>query len=337
MLIGGSPCQGFSFSGKQAGTKARLNGAEYIATDRDTYLKLKKEGAEFLSQSHLFWEYVLILDHLRQFNPNIKFMLENVDMKKELLQMIDDTLGVKSVVINSALVSAQNRIRHYWANWKIPQPEDKHIYLKDIVLDDVFPVVLHNIYGGFNEKSARVSEGKSPTLRTAAGGGHIPSFVKTDSEELNLRVFEFDRNNMVGKELEKSLPILSSDYRGLNRNQKQNAVVDMNRLQELIHSEKAIEYMNRAVKDGRTHWDFGHHSDIRNDKSSTVVANFFKGVPYNVFKDWNCIRKFHPVECERLQTLRDGYTEGISDTQRYRMIGNGWTIDVIAHIFSSLK
>jgi site-specific DNA-cytosine methylase len=92
--------------------------------------------------------------------------------------------------------------------------------------------------------------------------------------------------------------------------------------------------MDRTVKGGRTHWDFMHHSDIRNPKSAAVVANFFKGVPYNVFKDWDCIRKFHPVECERLQTLPDGYTEGISDTQRYMCIGNGWTVDVIAHILS---
>jgi DNA-cytosine methyltransferase len=105
---------------------------------------------------------------------------------------------------------------------------------------------------------------------------------------------------------------------------------------DFIHSPKAIEYMNRTIKDGRNHWDFGHHSDIRNDKSATVVANFFKGVPYNVFKDWDCIRKFHPIECERLQTLPDNYTEGVSDTQRYKMIGNGWTVDVIAHIFKSI-
>lgn len=95
--------------------------------------------------------------------------------------------------------------------------------------------------------------------------------------------------------------------------------------------------MNRKVKDGRTHWGFQHHSDIRNDKSAAVVANFFKGVPYNVFKDWDCIRKFHPIECERLQTLPDNYTDGVSNTQRYKMIGNGWTVDVIVHILLNLK
>lgn len=54
-------------------------------------------------------------------------------------------------------------------------------------------------------------------------------------------------------------------------------------------------------------------------------------------KDKTNIRKLTPVECERLQTLPDNYTEGISDTNRYKCIGNGWTVDVIAYIFSFLR
>ena len=139
MLIGGSPCQGFSFAGKQAGTKAVLNGEDILVTDRETYLEMKAKGAEFLSQSYLFWEYVLILDYVRLHNPSVKFLLENVKMKKELLEMIDTAMGVKSVVINSALVSGQNRVRHYWANWEITQPEDRWILLRDVLEDTVAP------------------------------------------------------------------------------------------------------------------------------------------------------------------------------------------------------
>jgi len=105
---------------------------------------------------------------------------------------------------------------------------------------------------------------------------------------------------------------------------------------DLLLSEKAMEYMNRRTKDGRTHWDFKHHSDVRERKSAAVVANFFKGVPYNVLKDWDCVRYFDPIECERLQTLPDNYTKGVSNTQRYKMIGNGWTVSVIEHIFNHL-
>jgi len=107
--------------------------------------------------------------------------------------------------------------------------------------------------------------------------------------------------------------------------------------ENLKHSESALNYMNRTVSDGRTHWDFGHHSDVMKNKSSTVVANFFKGVPYNVLKDYKYIRKFHPIECERLQTLPDNYTSGVSDTQRYKMLGNGFTVAVIEYILKQIN
>jgi DNA-cytosine methyltransferase len=255
LIMGGSPCTNLSVAGNGTGLAG--------------------------SESSLFYKFV---DILCWYKPKY-FLLENVKMKKEWQELMSNELLYEPVLINSARVSAQNRERLYWANFPITQPEDKHIMLKDIVLDDVFPVALHNLYGGFKETKVRVFENKSPTIRTAKGGGHIPSFIKED----------------------------------------------------LVHSDKAIEYMNRQVADGRTHWDFGHFSDVRNEKSSAVVANFFKGVPYNVFKDWDCIRKFHPIECERLQTLPDSYTDGISDTQRYKCIGNGWTIDVVAHIFKGIK
>lgn len=267
LVIGGSPCQGFSFAGKQ------LNFAD--------------------KRSALFFVFENILNHVKAHNPNVKFMLENVRMAKQSQDVITERLGVIPKLINSAKVSAQNRERLYWANWHIAPLEDRGIELKDVVLSGAYPVALHNLYGGFNEQAVRVFTGKSPTLRTAAGGGHIPSMV----------------------------------------------------LERLAHSPQALEYMSRQVKGGRTHWDFKHHSDVRNPKSAAVVANFFKGVPYNVFKDWDVIRKFDPIECERLQTLPDNYTaygvfngkvKPISNTQRYKAIGNGWTVEVIKHIFNGI-
>ena len=247
LLIGGSPCQGFSFAGKQ------LNFED--------------------PRSKLFFEFVRIL---KEGKPKY-FLLENVMMKQEYQDIISGYLDVKPITINSSLVSAQNRKRLYWTNIPVQQPEDKGILLKDIVFKDAEnpTVCMHNLYGGFNEKEHRTFLEKSPTFRTAAGGGHIPS---------------------------------------------------------LLLSKEAKIYMDREVKGGRNHWDFTHHSDVRNCKSATVVANFYKGVPYNVLKDWNCIRKFDPIECERLQTLPDNYTEGVSNTQRYKTLGNGWTVDVVAHI-----
>lgn len=269
LIIGGSPCTQLSRANTSEEGKKKLDGKD----------------------SKLFYKFIEALEVIK---PKY-FLLENVKMDKESENIISEKLGVKSILINSSLVSAQKRERLYWTNIpNIKQPDDRNIFLKDVVFSDVYPVALHNLYGGFKEKNVRVFEDKSPTIRTAKGGGHIPSLV----------------------------------------------------LKDLLHSEKAIEYMNRKVKDGRTHWDFLHHSDIRNDKSATVVANFFKGVPYNVFRDWNCIRKFHPIECEALQTLPRNYTEfgvdkdnkiiKISNTQRYKCIGNSWTAEVIKHIFTNL-
>lgn len=365
LLIGGSPCQGFSFAGKQ------LNFDD--------------------PRSALFFEFVRVLDELRESNPDIKFLLENVKMKKEYQDIISRILGVQPIEINSALVSAQNRRRLYWTNIEgIQQPEDRFIFLKDIVHE--FSVV-------DREKSTALTAG----------------YQQTSPADY----FEKSRGQYVGQ----------------------------------ILSEKELAYMGRKVKDGRTHFDFGHHSDTKNDKSSCVTAAFAKGVPYNVlalrgvhgtgrgkrkegltsspdkspsmtahswetnnhlaftlvdekvirsdthssanglkyfggidtgsnwgkdgktlqrnFSQGNRIykidgkapslsasmgggaagsaliveeieevlyyRKLTPIECERLQTLPDNYTAGVSKSQRYRMLGNGWTVGVIAHILSYYK
>jgi DNA (cytosine-5)-methyltransferase 3A len=289
LIIGGSPCQGFSTAGR---------------------------GLNFDDpRSKLYFEFEDIIKTLK---PK-RWLLENVRMKKEWADIITQRLGVTPVLINSALVSAQNRERLYWANFPIRQPEDRGILLKDIVLPNTWPVVVVDCVRVWAEKNPRIFENKSPTLRTPSGGARVPYLVNA-----------------------------------------------------LMLSEKEREYMDREVKGGRTHWDFQHHSDTENDKAAACVANFFKGVPYNVLIDrtrdkcgfWTCdfwdddsscaecvecdnyqgsntvptsaVRKFHPIECERLQTLPDNYTEGVSNTQRYKMIGNGWTVEVITHIFKEM-
>lgn len=261
VLIGGSPCTQLSRVGNGDGLQGK--------------------------DSRLFFAFVDIWNYIKSKNRSAIVLLENVKMKKEWVDEMSHHMELQPVLINSSLVSAQNRERFYWTNIEVKQPKDRNIFLRDIVFPDVYPVVLHNLYGGYKEKHPRVFEDKSPTIRTSKGGGHIPSFVKSD----------------------------------------------------WIHSQKALSYMDRQIKDGRNHWDFLHHSDVRNPKSSAIVANLFKGVPYNVLKDWDCIRKFHPQECERLQTIPDGWTSipGVSNTQRYKMIGNAFTVDVISHILEGLS
>ena len=106
LLIGGSPCQGFSFAGKQ------LNFND--------------------PRSKLFFEFVDILNHIRKHKQNVKFLLENVKMKAEWRDVISGYLGVKPIRINSALVSAAKRDRLYWANFDVKMPDDKGITFDDI-------------------------------------------------------------------------------------------------------------------------------------------------------------------------------------------------------------
>lgn len=103
-------------------------------------------------------------------------------------------------------------------------------------------------------------------------------------------------------------------------------------------SEKAIDYMGR-LRNGKPRWE--HHTNPLDGKAACLTANMFKGIPYGVLQltknNAPYYRRLTPLECERLQTLPDNYTKLLSNTQRYKSIGNGWTVDVIVHIFNSLK
>ncbi len=147
LLIGGSPCQSFSFAGKRAGMSTTTN--EKVVT-LSRYLELKQGGFEFEGQSYLFWEYIRILHQVREQNPDIFFLLENVEMGKQWEEVINQAIGVRGTHINSALVSAQVRKRIYWTNIRtfqstmfappdsaIPQPKDRGILLKHILEDEV--------------------------------------------------------------------------------------------------------------------------------------------------------------------------------------------------------
>lgn len=147
LLLAGSPCVNLSFAGKRAGLATKEN-IEILTLGQ--YLDLKEEGFEFEGQSYLFWEFMRILTILRRRNPDIKFLLENVEMGKKWERVLSEAVGIHGVHINAALVSAQTRKRIYWSNirvreegflgWRytdIPQPKDRGILLKDILDDKV--------------------------------------------------------------------------------------------------------------------------------------------------------------------------------------------------------
>lgn len=287
LVIGGSPCQGFSFAGKQ------------LAFDDP--------------RSKLFFEYIAILRNVKCFNPDVKFLLENVKMKKTNLDIITEWIGVKPININSNLVSAQNRNRFYWCNWDVEQPTDKEIFLGDILEDG---------YGGY----------------------------------------AYNRNDKIMGPLDKAYPLNATDWRGLNRNQNQTAAVcgamrgryDENRKtsqQIEIRDDGKTNALTTVQKDNlvcraTVQQNAEHTTD---GKCPTLTASMGLGggnVPLMTDPDTAQkykgkyidadqrlhYRRLTPIECERLQTVPDNYTNHVSNTQRYKMLGNGFTVDVIAHI-----
>lgn len=215
LVTGGFPCQAWSMAGKQLG-------------DKD-------------ERGMLFWTMLDIIKHVRKHNPNADFLIENVKMKKEFEQYIthhtEQALGkVYKILINSALVSAQNRNRYYWTSWECWQPEDRGAYLYGVDWVTI---------GASNNRKFR------KTIKAGC--------------------------------------LTSTMYKG-------------------------VRAAGRPIVDitGVT----GKHID---DCENTV--------------DY---RMPTPIECERLQTVPDNYTNHVSNTQRYKMLGNGWTVDVITHLLKCM-
>jgi len=255
LLMGGSPCQGFSFAGK------RLNFDD--------------------PRSKLFFEFVRLV---QECEPTY-FLLENVKMKKEYENVITKHMGIEPILINSALVSAQNRKRLYWTNISnVTQPENRGILLKHIIED------------GF------VDRDKSYCIDANYGkGGNLKRYFTRSSRQL---VFskEFQRR-VIGFDLSKK------HYKAFMKNYD---------------------------------WKYS----IMDGKAKTLLASYYKQPPYGPYiksaDSESGFRKLTPLECERLQTIPDNYTlvpfgnRMMSNTQRYKMLGNGYTVDVIVHILEGL-
>lgn len=277
LLIGGSPCQGFSFAGKQ------LNFED--------------------PRSKLFFVYVDVLNYIRSVNPNVKFLLENVKMKKEYEAVISEQLGVQPIQINSNLVSAQNRKRLYWTNIEgVTQPEDKGIYLKDVLQEDV------------NEKYYLSNKGLSGMLthkerNAGKGNGFGVQFISDESEKANT--------------------VLQRYYKDC----KDNALLIVPEATKKGYAEilpgECFDYEQPNSKTRR-----GRRGRRMSDKTNSLMAQNMSFLRFT--KNYK-IRRLTPIECERLQTVPDNYTSAVSDTQRYRMLGNGWTVEVIKHILKNLK
>jgi DNA (cytosine-5)-methyltransferase 3A len=288
LLMGGSPCQGFSFAGKQ------LNFDD--------------------PRSKLFFEFVRLKDELK---PKY-FLMENVPMKQESQDIISEYLGVKPVMINSSLFSAQNRKRLYWTNipFDTMPTADKGIVLQDILEED-----------GIANEAMTNKLGKSHCITARYNGAVWWNSIQRKQRTM-VQVGEADTIN--GHDILKRIyspsgkaPTLNT-MGGGNREPK----VAIGRIVNRRLDEHGVR------KDGQLDLPFTKQLEVSDTGKSNCLTTFTKD---NVLVNGMQWRKLTPLECERLQTVPDNYTNHVSNSQRYKMLGNGWTVDVISHIMKGLK
>jgi DNA (cytosine-5)-methyltransferase 3A len=262
LLVGGSPCQDLSIAQKN---RKGLDG----------------------ERSGLFWEYIRIL---REVKPKW-FILENVaSMPKEAKDIITKELGVEPIMINAALVSAQNRKRLFWTNIpNVSQPDDRGIFLKDILepsVDDTFTV-----------------RPKSNTVRSSGRGSGIDNKHNWDT----IRIGSINSGGQGDRIYSPEGKSVGLSALGGGRGAKTGLY--------------AVALRNRGQ---------GKKPEFGGDKANAMTTVQTD----SMVMENTQIRKLTPVECERLQGLPDNYTDGISNSQRYKCLGNAFNVDVVAHILS---
>jgi len=398
MIVGGSPCQGFSFAGKN----------------------LKFDDP----RSKLFFDFHRILSEVKKENPSVLFMLENVRMDKPSEAVITDYMGVEPLVINSRLVSAQNRHRLYWANIGgtvavdlfgaqksiIPQPKDMGIYIRDIrekdvpkkyYLSDKYIKWITGTRRGLSSelterKVIQLNDDKSSrgllTEPTELVGGrivgrHYENGKRVDTPGLEtqqyLELREDGKSGCIttvykdsvileveGMPITERKVIQLNDYDApqdariysvdgispsLGANGRSPSISDPEPLTDPEPLEKSTCIDANYHKGIDNHGQRTYLNEAPNGmayiyknlrsvdgKGCALLSNSHKGNRANgmtIFQHGHRLRRLTPREAMRLQTVPEQHIDTlvsskISDTQLYKMTGNGWTVDVIEHIFS---
>ena len=339
LVTGGFPCQAWSLAGKQLG-------------DKDP-------------RGMLFWTMLDIIKTVLTANPNAKFLMENVKMKKEFEQYIthhtEQALGkVEKHLINSSLVSAQNRQRYYWTNIQnITQPEDKKIYLKDIIESDVMGARI--VGRRLNEEGKRDDYNKNIPIQQYLEVNENPEKSNTLTTVQKDNVFVdrdkahcLDANYFKGGNLKSYFEkhrrqlVFSKDELCHVGDADLNGNESIKRVYHTEGKSRTLTTMGGGHREPKILWDkpvqvnpdkscgnrqpsIQNRLDSEYGKSSCLTKEYANRTNVEQNLKW---RKLTPLECERLQTVPDNYTAHVSNSQRYKMLGNGWTVDVIAHIFS---
>lgn len=269
-------------------------------------------------RSKLFFEFTEILNYIKSKNPKVLFLLENVKMKKEWQTVITNYVKVEPIEINSALLSAQSRKRLYWTNIKnINQPEDKKILLKDI------------IENGFVDRE------KSFCLDTNYSKGiNVNNYFKKKRRQL---VLSPKKIGFIGKDCQKQR-IYSTDGKSVTLQANSGCLyVVASKGRNIVNNNKRKETEGSKTKQKHeTSFLEKQNCSLTIQKDSLLLA---------IKNNEVIIRKLYPIECERLQTLPENFTlygkfeekiKTISNTQRYKMLGNGWTLKIIEHILKNI-
>ena len=302
LLMGGSPCQGFSFAGKQ------LNFND--------------------PRSALFFEFVRLF---KECKPKY-FLLENVRMKKEYQDVITEQLGVEPIMINSSLLSAQNRVRLYWTNIpNIKQPTER-----GIVLADVLECEPSNYTIMSDNFTNRLKDNRCLTDLTQEKASNLSAmeYVKNGKQG------DYLACNKIGK------PIQVGNASDINGHDMIKRIYSSDGKSPALTTMQGGNTQPKvSIRDTENYYQLNREGAYPNqqqdrirkpNKPSNTLTSGASSIPKVMLKGLH-YRKLTPLECERLQTLPDNYTEGVSNTQRYKMIGNGWTIEVIKHILNEMQ
>lgn len=327
LLIGGSPCTHWSIAQKN---------------NRET----KAEG--------IGWELFLNYLHAKEkFKPDLFLYENNKSAAQPIKDQISTELGVDLMYINSALVSAQNRQRFYAFNWKVGQPQDRGIMLADIIesgvsfLDKSYALTTR-CNGAIPEdtlkrhrhtmiaESVHTVDGiRKPPVMFQNPHGFNKGGIKYDKEPTITATGSYTSNNFVIDDAS-AIPINPS------KNGKGRCLT-------AGYANKGVQHIMESNVSENPHkqtWDCvaehlreGDIAEKQTGKRIYAVENGYitiKGIKYPIaLADGEyIIRKLTPIECERLQTIPDGYTAAVSNAQRYKGIGNGWTAEVIIHILN---